>query len=579
MNGGKPSPRADPTALTCAPTRVARIESRNVAFPVVADDVVGAEREASSETRRVAEPHDHAIDPGPGSLYHTHMTDILAGFSGERSPRERGESMSAGGFCRQVAVLVVSGFVSGCTMSPAGPEGPAQDPGSVLGQSAHGDCDTPGDLRARIDALEGEGTLNHGRATALRAKLDLAERWEAQGRSDKAAEAYAALIAQLEDWVADGTLSEEDVEALLHCAEDVADGPDAEIVLVSSGGIHSCGLTSDGAAYCWGDNMFGQLGNGGFIDSDTPVEVVGGHAFSEISAGVVHTCGLTTAGDAYCWGRNLEGRLGDGTSSLSTGTPTPVLVLGGYDWVDVSAGNAHTCGVTTVGAAYCWGSNFGGELGNGTTTDSDTPVAVAGGLVFAEITAGSRFSCGLSTVGAFCWGDNLLGSLGNGTTTNSNTPVAVAGGHDFVEISAGENHACGRTTAGVVYCWGSNSFGELGDGTNTGRDAPAELSGGLRFSDVVAGESHSCGVTTDGPAYCWGFNEFGGKLGDGTNTSSNVPTAVVGGLEFLQISAGTSHTCGVTSAEDLYCWGGNDQGQLGDGTNTNSNVPVTVASP
>lgn len=482
---------------------------------------------------------------------------------------------------RQVAAVVVGGMVaSGCGMSPAGPVDPVGQPPPVLRPATHVDCDSPADLRAVIDALEADGTLNHGRATALRAKLDQAESWEARGRPDKATEAYAELIAQLEGWVADGALSGDDVEDLLHCAEDVADGPDAEFVVVSAGGLHACGLTSDGAAYCWGDNQFGQLGNGEFIDSNTPVEVAGEHMFTQISAGTVHTCGVTAAGAAYCWGRNLEGRLGDGTSSMTTGTPTPVLVLGGQSWAEISAGSTHTCGVTAAGSAYCWGGNFLGVLGDGTNTDSNVPVAVSGGLALSDISAGTRFSCGLSTTGAaYCWGSNFFGSLGDGTNIDSNVPVAVSGGHAFVEVSAGENHGCGLTGLTAAHCWGGGLFGALGDGTNTDSNVPVAVSGALLFSDIVAGESHTCGVTPDDTAFCWGANEMSGKLGDGTNTNSNMPVAVSGGLEIVQISAGISHTCGVTPAGEVYCWGRNDEGQLGDGTNTQSSVPVAVATP
>jgi alpha-tubulin suppressor-like RCC1 family protein len=133
---------------------------------------------------------------------------------------------------------------------------------------------------------------------------------------------------------------------------------------------------------------------------------------------------VTTGGVAYCWGAN-SGVLGNGTFRAST---TPVAVSGGLTFAAVSAGDDHACGVTTAGAAYCWGGNILGELGNGTFTISPTPVAVSGGLTFAALSAGAGFStCGVTTAGAaYCWGDKTYGELGNGgTVINTTPPVRV----------------------------------------------------------------------------------------------------------------------------------------------------------
>src|SRR5947199_232466 len=239
-----------------------------------------------------------------------------------------------------------------------------------------------------------------------------------------------------------------------------------------------------------------------YVTSELPVTT--GLTFAQVSAREYYACGVTTAGAAYCWGYNGDGELGNGTTTTS---PTPVAVSGGLTWAAVSAGLYHTCGVTTAGAAYCWGYNGDGQLGNGTTTNSPTPVAVAGGLTFATVSAGGRSACGVATAGrAYCWGYNGDGELGNGTTTNSTTPVAVAGGLTFAAVSAGFNFACGVTTAGAPYCWGDNGFGELGNGTTTNSPTPVAVAGGLTFATVSAGHYHACGVTTAGAACCWGDN-------------------------------------------------------------------------
>jgi alpha-tubulin suppressor-like RCC1 family protein len=354
---------------------------------------------------------------------------------------------------------------------------------------------------------------------------------------------------------------------------------------VSAGENHGCGVTTAGAAYCWGLNGSGQLGDGTTAISTVPVAVSGGHTFASISEdGGSHSCGVTTAGAAYCWGDNNSGQLGNGTNTSSN---VPVAVSGGHTFASVRAGGAggatHSCGVTTAGAAYCWGFNTSGELGDGTNTQSNVPVAVSGGHIFASVSVYVYHSCGVTTVGvAYCWGDNSAFQLGGGSTnTNSSVPVAVSGGHTFASLGAGGGfHSCGVTTTGEAYCWGHNIYGQLGDGgTNTNSSVPLAISGGHAFASMSGGLYHSCGVTTSGAAYCWGANYYG-QLGDGnTNTTSSVPVAVSGGHTFASASAGAAHSCGVTTTGAAYCWGFNGLGRLGNGTETDSSVPVAVSQP
>jgi len=339
---------------------------------------------------------------------------------------------------------------------------------------------------------------------------------------------------------------------------------------VLSGGIvhqgRTCGLTTGGAAYCWGSDSHGQLGDGSTANSTVPVPVTGGLIFSEISSGVFHTCGLTTSGAAYCWGSDSLGQLGNGSTSSS---PIPVAVTGGLTFSAVTAGSNHSCGLAVNGAAYCWGNNDAGQLGNGSTANSTVPTAVIGGLTFAVITSGHRHTCGVTTDGlAYCWGDNGAGQLGDGSTNSSLAPVAAAGGLSFTALSAAVLHTCGLTADGAAYCWGSSSTGSV----------PVAVPGGLRFSALALGaglhtgaqkaaslvvDTPACGVTTSGAAYC------------GLQAGA-VPTAVPGGLTFTSISASTEHTCGLAIDGAVYCWGDNTNGQLGTGTTTSSSTPLKV---
>jgi len=311
---------------------------------------------------------------------------------------------------------------------------------------------------------------------------------------------------------------------------------------LSASSFHTCGVTTSGAAYCWGLNNFGWLGNGSTISSSVPVAVSGGLTFSAVSTGQVHTCGLTTSGAAYCWGRNAEGQLGTGDtigpeSCPTQGTPAllscssaPVSVTGGLSFsaVSVGGGGLHTCGLTTGGAAYCWGDNFAGQLGNGSTTSSSVPVAVTGGLTFSAINAGRFHACGLTAGGAAsCWGANSDGQLGDNTTTSRLAPVPVNGGLAFVTLAGGHYHTCGVTTGGAAYCWGWNDAGGLGDGTFTSKLAPVAVTGGLSFTAVSSGYGHTCGLATTGTTYCWGYNAFA-QLGVGNSIGTNVPVKVTG---------------------------------------------------
>lgn len=336
--------------------------------------------------------------------------------------------------------------------------------------------------------------------------------------------------------------------------------------IVTSGGWHSCGLTTDNVAYCWGLNTDGQLGDGTKIDRVRPVAVARNLRFTDLSASDFHTCGLATDSLVYCWGSNSNGQVGDGTLGHRL---TPAKV-GSRHYKQVNTGGFHSCAVTAANRAYCWGKNSQGQLGDGTTTQRLLPVPVAGSVRFRRIVAGAAHTCGVTAANkGYCWGDNGFRKLGDGSTVSKRlVPTAVAGGLSFRQVSAGNDHTCGLAEDQRAYCWGHNDVGQVGDGTRTDRPTPRLVAGGRAYGHLVAGAIHSCGVTTGHVAFCWGDN-FAGKLGDGTMAADRVaPTAVAGGLSFSGVDPGTSASCGVTTAHRAYCWGHNAYGQVGIGTNS-----------
>ena len=364
-----------------------------------------------------------------------------------------------------------------------------------------------------------------------------------------------------------------------------------------------------------------------------------GIKFSQISGGKDYNTGFSLAvgsdGNAYAWGDNTYGQLGDGTTSQRT---TPVMVKkpdhktypdlpANFTYVQVSAGGQHSLAVGSDGYAYAWGHNDSSQLGNNTSDDHssipvrvrdpDSPTDTSKGLKATQVSAGYNYSLAMDGDGyAYAWGHNGFGQLGNDSIPtgqfNSNarclvpvrvrdpdSPTDTSKGLKATQVSAGYDHSLAMGNNGNTYSWGDNKYGQLGDGTTIQRTTPvmakipdhktyADLPENFTYVQVSAGGDHSLAVGSDGHAYAWGYNYYG-QLGNNTSgdhssipvrvRDPDSPTDTSKGLKATQISGGQEHSLAVDSDGHVYAWGLNSYGQLGDNTRNNRTIPVEVFAP
>jgi alpha-tubulin suppressor-like RCC1 family protein len=362
------------------------------------------------------------------------------------------------------------------------------------------------------------------------------------------------------------------------------------VVGVVAGRFHSCALFGGGLAQCWGENSYGQFGNGYMVNSSLPTAAMGS-SLTSLFAGLADTCAVVGA-VGECAGRGVSGELDNGVPDADSMWPVATAALPAAPTAFAS-GRGFTCAIVAGGDVYCAGDGSLGQLGNGSDGGGVAPVKVdLGGAAAAAIVAEWQHACALTTTGAvFCWGDDSSGQIGNGATTNTGvlTPFSVPLGGAASEIGVGEAHSCavvGSDTQATVRCWGDNSYGQLGAGSSAPYSAsPVQVAGvggaaGLNGVAVLAvGASHACvGLAYAGGVACWGKGGSG-ELGD--DSTRDAPTPVlVSGISVLPVSmaAGGYHTCALVASPNVLCWGANDFGQLGNGDPTlaQQNTPAVV---
>ena len=358
---------------------------------------------------------------------------------------------------------------------------------------------------------------------------------------------------------------------------------------VATGATFSCAATRDGAVFCWGDDHYGQLGDGHDVVRPQPATLE--LRADGVAAGGAHTCAVSHGadGDAFvCWGSDQAGQLGD-NDDTDRGIPKPLKVS--LTPGSVAAGGQHSCAVDGGGALWCWGRGSSGQLGPDHLLDTPVPITVAlpaGAGASIAVDAGDAHTCVLAAPAAapgaiFCFGDNTYGQLGDGTQTSRPTPAAVplgASGLGATAVSAGGGHTCAIDAASQAWCWGRGDSGQLGLGAATGSLAPAPvaLPNGSTVVAISAGSAHTCAIDGQGVVWCWGADDRG-QLGLGATGAPAVTPSPVTGLPAgaTAVAAGGVHTCATLGDATVWCWGGNDSGQLGDGTTVDRPAPAQVA--
>jgi len=382
------------------------------------------------------------------------------------------------------------------------------------------------------------------------------------------------------------------------------------IVSTSLGGGHSSALTSNGRLFTWGLNNNGQLGDGTTTNKFTPTEItshfnlISGEMIVASSLGEEHSSAITSEGRIFTWGNNNYGQLGDGTTTTRL-TPTDITSLFnlsvGETITSISLGYAHSSAITSKGFIFTWGNNSYGQLGDGTNIDRMTPIDItrffrSPGEDIISVSLGYYHSSAITMVGRiFTWGWNAFGQLGDGTTINQSSPTNIGTKFNFfwdeniTHISLGNTHSSALTSYGRIFTWGDNNNGQLGDGTNIQRTAPIEITNrftlieGEEIAIISLGNSYfSSALTTNGRLFTWGSNNSG-QLGDGTAISKSAPINIKNGFVLsegeviVSISLGGGYSSFLTSTGHLFMWGNNGAGQLGDESDSKY-TPTRISS-
>jgi alpha-tubulin suppressor-like RCC1 family protein len=363
----------------------------------------------------------------------------------------------------------------------------------------------------------------------------------------------------------------------------------ADVVSIWGGARSTVVKKSDGTVWTWGANFSGKLGIGvsstNLARMVVPTEVHGPldvgflNSITAIMGGEVHNVALKSDGTVWAWGNNVFGQLGNGSN---TEAHDPVQVSGLSSIVSLGGRGYHTLAVDASGAIWGWGWNSAGELGDGTTNATTVPVKVVGLTNPAMVSSGYKFSLALMPNGTvFQWGHGRV-------IANTFAPTQTPGLSNIISISAGWDHALALRSDHTVWAWGQNNVGEVGDGTTNNRPNPIQVTPLSNIVAVSGGDWHSSALASDGTVWKWGRNDVG-QLGNGTADGANnyiphpIPARIqldnLGGTftNIVMVAARDWHNIAVKADGSVWQWGANDQGQCGDNTTVDRWRPLQVS--
>ncbi|MBK9338120.1 MAG: HYR domain-containing protein [Lewinellaceae bacterium] len=340
---------------------------------------------------------------------------------------------------------------------------------------------------------------------------------------------------------------------------------------------HNLAIKPDGTLWAWGDNLFGQLGNGTNNDQNQLVKIGAANDWRQLAKGSVsqHSMAIKNDGSLWAWGRNDYGQLGIGNNSYQL---TPQQVGSDLDWTMVAVGKSHTLALRTNGTLWACGNNNYGELGIGNTVDKNIFVQVGNAQDWLTIEAGDVHSIALKSDGTlWTWGSGGNGALGLGTQSNQVVPTQVGSHNDWIQISAGEDFSAAIKQNGELWEWGLNDAGQLGIGSLITQLSPVQVGAATDWTEVKAGGAHTLGLKNNGKLYVWGWNSFG-QLGAGNNLDQSNPVLLNGYTSTTgQIHAGGTHSIAWINSTNFFGFGRNTDGELGIGNTQNQNSPIAIS--
>lgn len=361
-------------------------------------------------------------------------------------------------------------------------------------------------------------------------------------------------------------------------------GTDTDWVEVVAGEASACGRRTNGSIWCWGEPGFGRNATG-YPTANVSVPHRSQDVaprWESVSHGLNLGCGITLDGQLWCWSlNNAYGVLGQGNTTTSY---WPRRVGTESDWIQVDVGFEHVCGLRSGGRLFCWGRNHRGQAGQNppSTAHVTTPLEIAPFGVWSRVATTQNATCAVHAVEqqVYCWGDRLYGMLGDNFAASAgrSLPGPVTSPPGFVDVQAGEFHFCAirGPSPGTLHCWGRNSDSQIGNGSSADALTPVSvLAGSLTWRSVTAGERHTCGVTNANELWCWGS---GAARANGFTFTQPTPARVGVESDWTFVAAGNTHTCGIRAPGSLWCFGTATSGALGTGSTTNTPVPGQVGT-